>query len=61
MKKTKDEEIAELRQAMAALIAENETLTAERDKYYATLSALEYRINKYRIYSLEEYIEGWDD
>ncbi|MCY7451839.1 hypothetical protein MCZ47_16485 [Bacillus altitudinis] len=61
MKKTKDEEIAELRQAMAALIAENETLTAERGKYYATLASLEYRINKYRIYSLEEYIEGWDD
>lgn len=61
MTKTKDEEIAELRQAMAALIAENEKLTSERDKYYSILAALEYRINKYRIYSLEEYIEGWDD
>ncbi|MCA6607507.1 hypothetical protein [Bacillus safensis] len=61
MTKTKDQEIAELRQAMATLIAENESLTSKRDKYYAILAALEYRINKYRIYSLEEYIEGWDD
>ncbi|MCP9282977.1 hypothetical protein [Bacillus safensis] len=61
MTKTKDQEIEELRQAVAALIAENETLTSERDKYYAILATLEYRINKYHIYSLEEYIEGWDD
>lgn len=61
MTKTKDQEIAELRQAMAALIAENETVTSKKDKYYAILAALEYRINKYSIHSLEECIEGWDD
>ncbi|MBD3861420.1 hypothetical protein IEE86_16970 [Bacillus sp. 28A-2] len=61
MASSKDQDNAELRQAMAALIGENETLTSQRDKYYAILAALEYRINKYRIYSLEEFIEGWDD
>ncbi|MDR4318733.1 Uncharacterised protein [Niallia circulans] len=52
--------IAHAREDIPALIAEVERLRKVNEKYFGILSELEYRINKYSHYGLEQYIEGWD-